>query len=99
VSDVDGRWDCTVASPMGEQSFILTVTSNGDGFTGRAEGGIGAMDVEGDVTGNVIAWPMRVPKPMPITLNCEATITGDTLEGKVGAGFFGSFPITGTRVG
>ncbi len=98
MSDVDGRWDCTVASPMGEQSFILTVTSAGDGFTGRAEGGIGAMDVEGDVTGNTIAWPMRVPKPMPITLNCEATITGDTLEGKVGAGFFGSFPITGTRV-
>lgn len=99
MSDVDGRWECTVSAPMGEQSFILTVESTGGSFTGRAEGSIGGMDVEGDVTGNTIAWPMRVPKPMPITLNCEATITGDSLEGKVSAGFFGSFPITGTRVG
>lgn len=99
MSDVDGRWECTVAAPMGEQSFVLTVQSAGGAFTGRAEGNIGAMDVEGDVTGNTIAWPMRVPKPMPITLNCEATVDGDTLEGSVGAGFFGTFPIRGTRIG
>jgi len=98
MSDVDGRWDCTVAAPMGEQNFVLTVTSSGASFTGRAEGGIGAMDVAGEVSGDTIAWPMRVPKPMPITLNCEATITGDSLEGKVSAGIFGSFPITGTRL-
>jgi hypothetical protein len=99
MSNVDGRWDCTVASPMGEQSFTLTVTSSGSTFTGRAEGAIGAMDIEGEVTGDTIAWPMPVPKPIPITLNCEATAVGDTLEGKVTAGFMGSFPLTGQRAG
>lgn len=98
MSNVDGRWDCAVAAPMGEQTFVLTVESSGMGFTGRAEGAIGSMQIEGDVTGDTIAWPMRVPKPIPITLNCEATITGDRLEGKVSAGFMGSFPITGTRL-
>jgi hypothetical protein len=37
--------------------------------------------------------------PMPMTLDCEATIDGDTLTGTVGAGAFGSFPMSGTRVG
>ena len=84
---------------MGEQGFVLTVASAGDAFTGRAEGSIGAMDLEGEVDGATLKWPMRVPKPMPITLNCKATVEGDVLEGKVSAGIFGSFPIKGTRTG
>ena len=35
--------------------------------------------------------------PMPMTLDCEATVNGDTLSGTVGAGAFGSFPLSGTR--
>ena len=35
--------------------------------------------------------------PMPMTLDCKATVEGDTLTGTVGAGAFGSFPLTGTR--
>lgn len=98
MSEVDGRWDCMVKAPMGEQSFVLTVQSAGDVFTGRAEGAIGSMEVEGSILGATISWAMRVPKPMPLTLNCEATIDGDSMSGTVGAGFFGSFPITGTRL-
>lgn len=98
MSVVDGRWSCTVASPMGEQAFTLTVNSAGDAFTGRAEGEMGAMEIEeGSVEGTTLYWPMRVSKPIPITLNCEATVDGDTLEGKVTAGFMGSFALTGTR--
>ena len=98
MSGVDGRWDCVVEAPMGEQRFTLTVASAGTTFSGRAEGEIGGMDIEdGTVTGDTLAWPMRVKKPMPITLNCEATVTGDALEGTVSAGIFGRFPITGTR--
>ncbi len=98
MAGVDGKWDCHVDSPMGDQQFVLTVESNGSSFTGRAEGGIGAMDIEGEVDGDEISWAMRVPKPMPVTLNCKATISGDTLEGKVSAGIFGKFSVTGTRV-
>lgn len=98
MSDVDGTWNCTVDAPMGEQQFVLTVRQEGGSFTGRAEGGLGAIDIdEGEVTGDTLKWPMRVKKPMSVTLNCEATITGDALEGKVSAGIFGSFPITGVR--
>ena len=99
MSAVDGRWDCTVDAPMGEQQFLLTVQSAGTSFTGTAEGGLGTMQIEdGEIDGDELKWPMRVAKPMPITLNCTATVSGDTLEGKVSAGIFGSFAIRGARV-
>jgi len=98
MAEVDGKWNCTVDSPMGEQDFVLTVTSNGDSFIGSAEGNIGSRDIpEGVVDGNDLAWTMQISKPMPVTLTCRATVSGDTLEGKVKAGIFGSFPIRGTR--
>jgi len=98
MADVDGKWNCTVESPMGEQEFVLTVISDGDRFTGSAVGNIGSKDIdEGSVDGNTVSWTMHISKPMPLTLACRATVTGDTLEGKVKAGIFGSFPITGTR--
>jgi hypothetical protein len=98
MADVDGKWNCTVDSPMGEQEFVLTVNSNGDRFSGSAEGNIGHKDIsEGSVDGNEIAWSMQISKPMPITLACRATVSGDMLEGKVKAGIFGTFLIKGTR--
>jgi hypothetical protein len=98
MANVDGNWNCTVESPMGDQSFTLTVNSAGDSFSGEAKGEIGRREItDGTVNGDTIGWTMAVSKPMPITLTCRATIEGDTLEGKVKAGVFGSFPITGTR--
>ena len=97
MANVDGKWDCAVTTPMGEQTFTLTVNSRGGSFTGSAEGGIGSMEIEGEVDGDELIWSMRVPKPMPLTLNCKAKVSGDALEGKVGAGIFGKFDVTGQR--
>jgi len=98
MAEVDGKWNCSVDSPMGEQDFVLTVVSNGDSFTGSAEGNIGHKDIpEGVVNGNELSWSMAISKPMPITLSCKATVSGDSLEGKVKAGIFGSFAIKGSR--
>jgi hypothetical protein len=98
MAEVDGKWNCSVDSPMGEQDFVLTVVSNGDTFSGSAEGNIGSREIpEGVVDGNDLSWTMQVSKPMPVTLTCKATIEGDTLSGKVKAGIFGSFPIKGSR--
>lgn len=99
MADVDGKWNCTVESPMGEQEFVLTVVAAGDSFSGSAEGGIGRKEIEdGTVDGDTLGWTMQISKPMPVTLTCKAVVEGDTLSGKVKAGIFGSFPITGSRV-
>jgi hypothetical protein len=100
MANVDGKWDCSVSSPMGDQDFVLTVVSAGDRFSGSASGSIGAKEIpDGTVDGDTIAWSMAVSKPMPITLACRATVTGDVIEGTVKAGIFGSFPVTGKRAG
>ena len=98
MAEVDGDWNCTVSSPMGEQEFVLTVASGGGTFSGSASGGIGTKQIEdGVVDGDTLAWSMAISKPMPLMLACRAVVTGDALEGKVKVGIFGSFPITGTR--
>ena len=97
MANVDGSWDCVVKSPLGDQKMTLTVNSTGSDFTGAVSGAMGSMDVTGTVEGNKVSWKQSMTVPMPMTLDCEATIDGDTLTGTVGAGAFGSFPMSGTR--
>lgn len=98
MADIDGEWDCITKSPLGEQKSVFTIKRDGDTFTGTNAGPTGALDViDGKVDGNNLSWKMEMKVPMPMTLNCTATVEGDTLNAQVGAGAFGSFPMTGTR--
>ncbi len=97
MADVDGSWDCTVKSPLGDQTMTLKITADGDTFFGSASGGLGSMDVGGTLDGNRLAWKQSISVPMPMTLDCSATVDGDVMTGSVGAGAFGSFPLTGKR--
>ena len=94
---LSGSYNTTVKSPMGDQSGTLTVVDNGDGtFAGNMAGAMGSMDVEdGKVDGNKLTWKMQMTVPMPMTLDCEATIDDGTLAGNVNAGAFGAMPLTG----
>ena len=97
MADVDGSWNCTVKSPLGDQSLTLTIRSAGNRFAGEAGGAMGSMAIEGDLAGDTLSWKLSVTTPMTMTLDCEASIDGDRLTGSVGAGAFGSFPLSGTR--
>lgn len=98
MADVDGSWQVVIKSPLGDQVGTLTVRSAGDTFTGQMTGAMGAAAVaNGTVDGNALAWKMAVTVPMPLSLDCTATVDGDAMTGQVGAGAFGSFPMTGTR--
>lgn len=100
MSQVDGSYDCVTKSPMGDQKSVFTVTTDGDSFTGSNAGAMGALDVEnGKVDGNKLTWTMNMKVPMPMTLECEATVDGDTLTGTIKAGAFGSMAMNGTRQG
>jgi hypothetical protein len=95
---VAGTWNTVVKSPMGDQSGTLTVVVDGDSFTGQMAGGMGSMDVvDGKVAGDILTWKMNMVVPMPMTLDCEATVDGDTITGAVNAGAFGAMPLSGTR--
>ena len=97
MADVDGSWDCTVKSPLGDQKMTVTVKSEGNIWTGNVSGAMGSSDISGEANGNTISWKQQMTVPMPMTLDCQATAEGDTLTGTVGAGAFGSFPLSGRR--
>ena len=99
---VAGTYDTVVKSPMGDQKGTFTVVPGDDGntFTGSMAGGMGSMDIEnGTIDGDKLSWKMNMTVPMPMTLDCEATVNGDQLTGAVNAGAFGSMPLTGQRQG
>lgn len=97
---VAGTYEVSVKTPMGDQGGTFTVVVDGDTFSGSLNGGMGSMDVAGgSVSGNTLSWKMDMKVPMPMTLDCTATIDGDVLTGDVKAGVFGSMPLTGKRVG
>jgi hypothetical protein len=98
MANVDGSWNTVTKSPMGDQAAVLTVDSSGDSFTGDYSGAMGNVPVkDGHVDGDHLTWKVDITVPMPMTLDCEATVDGDTISGTVTAGPFGSFPMTGTR--
>ena len=95
---VEGAYECVTKSPMGDQKSVLTVNVDGDTWSGQNAGAMGSLDVEnGKVDGNKLTWTMNMKVPMPMTLECEATIDGDALTGTIKAGPFGSMAMTGTR--
>ena len=99
MANVDGQWNVVVKSPLGDQASVLTVASDGGRFTGNMSGAMGSLDVEdGSVDGDTLAWKMHLKVPMPMVLDCSATVEGDAITGSAGAGAFGSFPLSGTRV-
>jgi len=93
-----GLYDITIATPLGPQYARLTLVQVGATLTGQADGDIGTVGLTGTITGNTARWAMSVTKPMPVKLEVTATTAGDTLSGDVKAGFFGTFPLTGTRL-
>ena len=97
---VGGKYECVTRSPMGDQTSILTVEVDGDTFSGSNSGPMGNIAITcGTVDGNAITWSSEITVPMPMKLDCKATIDGDKVTGSVTAGMFGSFPMTGKRIG
>jgi hypothetical protein len=95
---VDGNWNLTMSTPMGERNATLSVKSSGGALTGTqsAEGNTGEI-FDGTVNGDDIAWKIAITNPMPLTLEFTGTVEGDSLSGQMGIGMMGSFPFTGKR--
>ncbi len=97
---VAGTYTVITKTPMGDQSSDMTITVDGDTFTGTNAGAMGSMTLDnGKVDGDKLTWSMNMTVPMPMTLEGEATIDGDAITGSVKAGAFGTFPMSGTRKG
>ncbi|MXO92413.1 hypothetical protein GRI62_02185 [Erythrobacter arachoides] len=85
---------------MGQQSGTMTVVPDGSGgFSGGLSGSLGSMDIQnGTIDGDTLRWQMKMTSPMPMKLDCEATVgAGGEASGTVDAGLFGKMPFRATK--
>ena len=94
----DGNWKITINTPMGAQEVNASITTNGDTFTGKTTGRMGDQEISGKVDGDKLIWSSSITSPMPMTLEFEATVSGDSLSGNVKLGAFGNATMNGVRV-
>lgn len=94
-----GQWAVVIQSPMGAQEATLSLTQNGASLSGTQSSPVfGNAEIESaSADGDKLKWTVQVSSPMPMTLEHDVTISGDTMTGSVSAGAFGSFPLTGQR--
>jgi hypothetical protein len=98
MASVDGAYNCITKTQMGDQPSVFTVISSGGTFHGTNAGPLGSLDVkDGKVDGNILTWKMDMVMPMPMSLECDAIVEGDTLTGTIQAGAFGAMAMKGTR--
>jgi len=96
---IDGDWNIVVNSPMGKQESKLSFQSDGSALTGTAvaPGGQTGAISNGTIEADTVKWSAAITSPFPMTLEFTGKLAGDSLDGTVKAGSFGSFPFTGVR--
>jgi hypothetical protein len=95
---VDGNWNVTLSTPMGDRKTTLSLKSAGGTLTGtQGADGDSTEIFEGTVNGDDVAWKVSITNPMPLTLAFSGKVSGDSMSGEAGIGPMGSFPFTGSR--
>lgn len=94
----DGSWNVTLSTPMGPQSFQADLKTEGEILTGSMHSPLGAMDIAGTAQGDMLTWSVDLDKPMPITVDFNVAVDGDTMRGSAKLGMFGSGDVTGSRI-
>ena len=93
---IDGKWNLTIKTPMGDQTGVLTLKQEGNALTGEMSGPAGTAPIEnGKVEGDTLSWHAKVTSPMPITLEFTGKTEGDNLSGSVKLGAFGTSTFSG----
>jgi hypothetical protein len=94
---VQGKWNITIKTPMGDQSGVLDLWTDGTALTGslfNAEHHAAISD--GKVDGNKLSWSAKITKPMRMSFKFTATVEADRISGTA-KHLLGKATFTGTR--
>ena len=106
--DLSGLYEFEVEIPGETQRGTLNIKKVGDSYalTMTTDGEDGGDDVDEisesdvEVDGNSLSFPLEVDNDgFTMKLSFDIDIDGDDIEGSVTAGQFGTFPMTGEKIG
>jgi len=95
----EGKWDISIASPMGQQLVSLAIGREGGELAGTATQGAETVPFKNiQADGDRLRWTQNVSRPFPLTVKFDVTMAGDTMSGTAKAGLFPETKLTGQRV-
>ena len=95
---IDGNWNCTMDTPLGQRKVMLTLAAKGSDLTGTISNGSESTAIQdGHVDGDNASWKADISSPMSMTMEFTITVTGNDMTGSVKLGMFGNAPVRGTR--
>ena len=95
---VTGNWSVTMKSPMGAQDATLSLVDDNGVLSGSMAGPQGEQAFSGgSVDGDAIAFNIEMTQPKPMTIECQAVVSGDDISGSAKLGAFGQATFSGTR--
>jgi hypothetical protein len=94
---VQGKWNITIKTPMGDKSGVLDLKTEGTMLTGSlSDGEHHAAISDGKVEGNKLSWSAKITKPMRMSFKFTATVDADRISGAA-KHLLGKATFTGTR--
>ncbi|CAG7640528.1 DJ-1/PfpI family protein [Paenibacillus allorhizosphaerae] len=99
VSDFEGDWDTTIATPVGKLQVKLSISTIDGMIQGTAtQGGETVEFMNPVLQDDKLTWLMRITKPMRLNLKFEVAVGGDHMTGIAKAGMLPASKLTGKRV-
>jgi hypothetical protein len=94
---VQGKWNITIKTPMGDKSGVLDLKTEGTMLTGSLSDAEHYAEIsDGKVEGNKLSWSAKITKPMRMSFKFTATVEADRISGAA-KHLLGKATFTGTR--
>ncbi len=95
---VQGKWNITIKTPMGDRSGVLELIVDGAKLSGSlSDGEHFAAIADGRIDGNKLTWSAKIAKPMRMSFKFSATVDADHIHGSANY-LLGRATFSGTRV-
>jgi hypothetical protein len=95
---VQGKWQITINTPMGEKSGVLELQVSGKTLTGSLSDADHHVAISnGKIEGNKLSWQAKITKPMHLNFKFTAIVDEDRISGAA-RHMLGSATFSGTRV-
>ena len=95
---VDGKWNITLKTPMGDKSGVLALSVAGSSLTGSlSDAEHHVVLSNGKVDGNRLSWSAKITKPMNLNFKFTAIVEENRISGTA-SHLLGTATFTGTRV-